>query len=153
MAKKSANWFITEAGLPILMVLILWIPLGSWIFSNVGFAFERVVGSGDLLAICFTLLVSLLVEQFVENKDGDKTKFNKIFFYPILIGVVFLLMASSAIAYGVIKSVHSNYTYPPLKEAIDPMISSMCYFSWTFTLATVVYIYFFLILKNYLNEK
>lgn len=144
---EKARWLFVDALIPVALVLIIWYPLGSWLLEKCGFAFERVVGGGDLLAISFAFLVAYLTE----HKAGKSKAAMNGTAYNVINGLTVLSAMIAAVMYGVIKIFHTTYEFPLDKAGrIDPTISSMAIFSFVFCLYTVSYIY---VAKSWQDEK
>lgn len=68
--KRTIEWIGTTI-LPFFLVLIVW-PIYALVFKK-PFNFERVLCTGDLYAICFTVLLSSYAEfSFKQNKVTDE---------------------------------------------------------------------------------
>lgn len=70
--KETIEW-LGSTILPFFLVLIIW-PI-YWVIFKKPFNFQRVLCSGDLFAICFTVLISAYAEfSFKQNALKDNAK-------------------------------------------------------------------------------
>jgi hypothetical protein len=135
---KKARWLFVDALIPVILVLIIWWPTGSWLLEKNGFVFERVVGGGDLLAISFAFLMAYLTEQSLSRPSRlqNDTTIN------VVQGITMLIAMIAAVSYGAIKIYHTTYGFPADKAGqISVEISSMAQFSLVFCIFTIGYIY------------
>lgn len=140
---SRVKWFFYEATIPMALVLLLWIPLGGWLFSGKSFLFERIIGSGDLLAVCFALLMAAHSELVHNCSTLSKTDF----WFNVHSGISALMITAAGITYGFIKYFHSNFNFPDASmaqqeaEKLTKPITEMATFSLWFAAATLAFGY------------
>ena len=74
------KWVFSEVALPVLLVVVIYWPVGSVALRGVTYLYERIFGGGDILPICCALLLGLYDEAKPLESREDKTvpfgKFN-----------------------------------------------------------------------------
>ncbi|SRR6266571_5199406 len=125
------RWLFSEVALPVLLVVVIYWPVGSIALREVTFLYERIFGGGDILPICCALLLGLYDEaKPLENRMAETVPLGRWEVSAATLGDWILGLSRLGVVlvvttYVACKIYYLKYEFPVSASNVDSLLTTI----------------------------